>query len=1260
MYDIRKNGLTRQIFCSRLRREIAMATSRPLTTDEKIWCFEVTNPVKHIKGFTIYQVSCKIIHISAPEKITEIVVWKRYNDFKQLYKSMITLHKALHRKEEFPEFAKPKFFGRFAESVIEERRTSALELLNFIGHQQHLYKSQLFQKFLESSENDEFNAVEGRSCPVSIKPTNGGGASNATAETSSFESDSELSLDLSSSDANKSHEVLALNQQDSYTENSQKQENHISLKTSTSASDICNGVWSHPQIPDNISITSMEDEELEELDRDVSVVLGTPLPDADISYFDPLQPNQEEAVSSSHELDTDNIWLLSALATNVLPFTTESLVLDPNKDKMPDKHLEERNSFHQCHSQQASSVASDSKESPAKESDTEKTSQIDISAFDPLEDVSHAKVSYTKGDFDISLDLPPLTTHPSSPERNDSSTTAAKSSASFSPKIQRSRSSSRSSEMSLKVGGKEDYIYVAANQICQAQECEASGRHEMAFAFYRNGVGILLQGVQGDGNKTRREAVRRKTAQYLMKAEELYNRHLAKDSNDDRRWALDCTLSPPMELDPTLAFLRAPLCELRNYKVLGTIDKVLLVLERGTNDTYVMKTIHKSGTERLDVKNILPSFCPFMVQLHKFYEGTDAIYLLLQFALGGKLWKYISSYLQTGAQDNFTDYSASGSAGGRNIYKGCKLHNSSTFHEQLPHYSPKENSPDASITHSKISGFESSAEQNIPNKEKPNSISCVAVFSNKADSEHVQFINTSSKHYSQNILQTKNQAEHPEDNRQNVRAQRCSELSLSESPIDKDVLSANKSESLNMDLGSAGRFQDLLRNTENCLENFIIASDESSEVKSERHSSGFSETISMIPEGTETLSYSPKRDKMDIKSNHLDEVFLSSPQESGEGEEDKPNSTSSKYSPKLIKTSNPLLDPVHNPNEKLCVDSSISVIKTDSAGASATCIHESNDGFDDIESSRDTEPHDANKYTEGLTKVYSSSSKETPFPQNVDKTCKPCSVEALPLCKKNMARPLTPHDQNVSYDVATGNDLAARSQKAISCSCYVARNTEQNMTTHKHSFTEICRSASFESNLKSPSKNKSRRVFEELDGIGNWPSEALLPESCIRNWAAEIVVALAYLHAQGIICRDLKPANVLLGDKGHILITYFCQLNNVDKLLDESAVENMYTAPELRTISSYTEVCDWWSFGALLYELLSGKRLSSSHPGGITSHTQLLIPTHISKEAQGILEELLCYNPRERLGSGINGAEDIKAHPFFAGIDWNYLENNYN
>lgn len=41
----------------------------------------------------------------------QVVTWKRYNDFKQLYKSMLCLHKSLHRKDEFPKFAKPLLFG---------------------------------------------------------------------------------------------------------------------------------------------------------------------------------------------------------------------------------------------------------------------------------------------------------------------------------------------------------------------------------------------------------------------------------------------------------------------------------------------------------------------------------------------------------------------------------------------------------------------------------------------------------------------------------------------------------------------------------------------------------------------------------------------------------------------------------------------------------------------------------------------------------------------------------------------------------------------------------------------------------------------------------------------------------------------------------------------------------------------------------------------------------------------------------------------
>ena len=46
-----------------------------------------------------------------------------------------------------------------------------------------------------------------------------------------------------------------------------------------------------------------------------------------------------------------------------------------------------------------------------------------------------------------------------------------------------------------------------------------------------------------DDNRSRREAVRRKTAQYLLKAEDLYNRHLATKGTDELRWAVS-TVNP--------------------------------------------------------------------------------------------------------------------------------------------------------------------------------------------------------------------------------------------------------------------------------------------------------------------------------------------------------------------------------------------------------------------------------------------------------------------------------------------------------------------------------------------------------------------------------------------------------------------------------------------------------------------------------------------------------------------------------------------
>lgn len=64
----------------------------------------------------------------------------------------------------------------------------------------------------------------------------------------------------------------------------------------------------------------------------------------------------------------------------------------------------------------------------------------------------------------------------------------------------RQRSVTKESVSTMDLGNKDDYIHMAAQQICLAQEHEANGDFEQAFATYKCCVGILLQGVQSKFN----------------------------------------------------------------------------------------------------------------------------------------------------------------------------------------------------------------------------------------------------------------------------------------------------------------------------------------------------------------------------------------------------------------------------------------------------------------------------------------------------------------------------------------------------------------------------------------------------------------------------------------------------------------------------------------------------------------------------------------------------------------------------------------
>ena len=95
-----------------------------------------------------------------------------------------------------------------------------------------------------------------------------------------------------------------------------------------------------------------------------------------------------------------------------------------------------------------------------------------------------------------------------------------------------------------------------------------------------------------------------------------------------------------------------------------------------------------------------------------------------------------------------------------------------------------------------------------------------------------------------------------------------------------------------------------------------------------------------------------------------------------------------------------------------------------------------------------------------------------------------------------------------------------------------------------------------------------------------------------RFYAAEIVYGLKILHDHGVVCRDLKPENVLIGHDGHIVLTDF----GLSKLFKKENVPYTqtfcgtaeYLAPEVLLGQKYTYVVDFWSLGTLLYEMLAG------------------------------------------------------------------------
>ncbi|XP_060605265.1 beta-adrenergic receptor kinase 2-like isoform X1 [Ruditapes philippinarum] len=173
-------------------------------------------------------------------------------------------------------------------------------------------------------------------------------------------------------------------------------------------------------------------------------------------------------------------------------------------------------------------------------------------------------------------------------------------------------------------------------------------------------------------------------------------------------------------------------------------------------------------------------------------------------------------------------------------------------------------------------------------------------------------------------------------------------------------------------------------------------------------------------------------------------------------------------------------------------------------------------------------------------------------------------------------------------------------------------------------------------------------------------------EKEVRFYAAEVILGLEHMHSRFVVYRDLKPANILLDENGHVRISDLGLACDFSKKKPHASVgTHGYMAPEvLQKGTAYDSSADWFSFGCMLYKLLKGHSPFRQHKTKdkheidrmtMTMTQNVDLPDSMSPEMKSLLEGLLRRDVEERLGCQGRGAQEVKEHPFFKSIDWNQV-----
>uniref|UniRef100_A0AC35FTI9 G protein-coupled receptor kinase n=1 Tax=Panagrolaimus sp. PS1159 TaxID=55785 RepID=A0AC35FTI9_9BILA len=215
-------------------------------------------------------------------------------------------------------------------------------------------------------------------------------------------------------------------------------------------------------------------------------------------------------------------------------------------------------------------------------------------------------------------------------------------------------------------------------------------------------------------------------------------------------------------------------------------------------------------------------------------------------------------------------------------------------------------------------------------------------------------------------------------------------------------------------------------------------------------------------------------------------------------------------------------------------------------------------------------------------------------------------------------------------------------------------------------------------------------------------------ESEVLFYASEVILGLEHMHNRSVVYRDLKPANILLDENGHVRVSDLGLACDFSKKKPHASVgthgymapevlakgvaydssadwfsfgscdfskkkphasvgTHGYMAPEVLAKGvAYDSSADWFSFGCMLYKLLKGHSPFRQHKSKVsmdkneidkmTMTQDIELPDQgFTNECRDLLEGLLKRDVHERLGCRGKGAEEVKDHPFFKGVDWQVI-----